>query len=211
MIIGSKHNLAKIEKDPIILIRENKVQRVRKTKSLGVIIDEKLDWKEHVEAISKKASKGIGALRLCKSFVPLNILQILYNALILPYFDYCCLVWNICSITLKTSLQKLQNRAARVITGDSYDIRSEQVLGKLGWKTLEERRGIKLTKYMSKVIEGGCPEILSNLFEKCNKEKYNLRSNGKLLRLSKPNTNSIKRSFSYKGAKVWNQQINKNN
>ena len=39
MIIGSKHNLAK---DPIILIRENKVQRVRKTKSLRVI-DEKLD------------------------------------------------------------------------------------------------------------------------------------------------------------------------
>ena len=112
---------------------------------------------------------------------------------------------------LKTSLQKLQNRAARVITGDSYDIRSEEVLGKLGWKTLDERREIKLTKYMSKVIEGDCPEILSNLFEKCNNEKYNLRSNGKLLRPSKPNTNSIKRSFSYKGAKVWNEQINRNN
>ena len=153
---------------------------------MGVIIDEKLDWKEHIEAISKKASKGIGALRLCKSFVQLDTLQILYNTLILPYFDYCCLVWNNCSTTLKTSLQKLQNRAARVITGDSYDIRSEQVLGKLGWKTLEERREIKLTKYMSKVIVGDCPEILCNLFEKCNKEKYNVRSNGKLLRLSKP-------------------------
>ena len=51
---------------------------------MGVIIDKKLDWKEHVEAISKKASKGIGAVRLCKSFVPLNTLQILYNTLILP-------------------------------------------------------------------------------------------------------------------------------
>ena len=36
---------------------------------------------------------------------------------------------------------------------------------------------------MSKVLEGDCPEILSNLFEKCNHEKNNLRSNGKLLRL----------------------------
>ena len=60
--------------------------------------------------------------------------------------DYFCLAWNNCSITLKTSLQKLQNRAARVITGDSYDIRSEQVFGKSGWKTLEERREIKFTK-----------------------------------------------------------------
>ena len=67
---------------------------------------------------------------------------------------------------------------------------------------------------MSKVIEGDCPEILSNVFEKCNNEKYNLRSNGKHLRLSKPNKNSMKfieRSFSYKGAKVWNHQINNNN
>ena len=36
---------------------------------------------------------------------------------------------------------------------------------------------------MSKVIQGDCTEILSNLFEKCNNEKYNLRSSGKLLRL----------------------------
>jgi hypothetical protein len=128
MIIGSKHiNLAKIEKDPIISIRENKIQRVRKTKSLGVIIDEKLDWKEHIDAICKKVSKGIGALRLCKSLVSLDTLQILYNIIILPYFDNRCLVWNNCSITLKTNLQKLQNRAARIITGDSYDIRSKQV------------------------------------------------------------------------------------
>ena len=74
MIIGSRHNLAKTKKDPIILIREKKIQRVWKTKSLGVIIDEKLDWKEQINAISKKVSKGIGALRLCK-----NTLKILYN------------------------------------------------------------------------------------------------------------------------------------
>ena len=68
-----------------------------------------------------------------------------------------------------------------------------------------------MKKYMSKVIEGDCPEIPSNLFEKCNNEKYYLRSNDKRLRLSKPNTNSTKKSFSYNGAKVWNRQINKNN
>ena len=136
MIIGSRHNLAKIKKDPIISIREKKIQRVRKTKSLEVIIDEKLDWKEQIDAISKKVSKGIGALRLCKSFVPLDTLKILYNTLILPYFDYCCLVWNNCSITLKTNLQKLQNQAARFITGDTYDIRSKQILEKLGLENL---------------------------------------------------------------------------
>ena len=59
---------------------------------------------------------------------------------------------------------------------------------------------------MSKIIDGNCPETISNLFEKCDNPNYNLRSNGKLLRLSKPNLNAMKRSFSYKGAKAWNMQ-----
>lgn len=71
---------------------ENAIKRVRKTKSLGVIIDEKLDWKDHIQSISKKASKGIEALRLYKSFVPLDTLQVLYNTIVLPSFNYCCLV-----------------------------------------------------------------------------------------------------------------------
>ena len=180
------------------------MQRVRKTKMFGSHYNEKLDWKEQIDAISKKVSKGIEALRLCKSFVPLDTLKILYNTLILPYFNYCRLVWNNCSITLKTSLQKLQNRAARIITGDTYDIRSKEILEKLGWKTLEKRRENKLKKYMRKIVEGDCPETISNLFKKCDNPNYNLRRKGKLPRLSKPNTNAMKRSFSYKRAKVWN-------
>ena len=61
-------------------------------------------------------------------------------------------------------MQKLQNRATRIITGDTCDIRSKQILEKLGWKTLEERREDKLKKYMRKIVEGDCPEAISNLF-----------------------------------------------
>ena len=59
----------------------------------------------------------------------------MYHSLVLPYFDYCSLVWNNCSQTLKDKVQRLQNRAARVITGDNYnyDIRSSDIFNKLGW------------------------------------------------------------------------------
>ena len=66
----------------------------------------------------------------------------------LPFFytpcivgkDYCSMVWDNCGKVLKENLQKLHNRAARVITGDTYEIRSFDILKKLNWKTLEERR-----------------------------------------------------------------------
>ena len=208
IIIGSKHNLTKAQTDPIITIGNNNIKRVYKTKSLGIIINDKLNWKENIHSICKKTSKGIGMPRFCKSFVSQNTLKMIYNALILPHFDYCSLVWSNCSETLKLNLQKLQNRVARVITGDNYDVRSKQILLKLGWQTLNERRQNLMEKCMSNVMnDNGRPEIIGYLFEKCNNSNYKLRSNGKFLRLSKPNTNSMKRSFSYMGAKTWNQHL----
>jgi hypothetical protein len=69
-----------------------------------------------------------------------------------------------------------------------------------------------MEKCMSNVMNDNGPEIIGSLFEKCNNSNYNLLirsiSNGKFLRLSKPNTNSMKRSFSYMGAKTWNQHLN---
>ncbi len=47
----------------------------------------------------------------------LNTLICAYNALILPHLDYCCEVWDTIGTTLSDRLQKLQNRAPRVITG----------------------------------------------------------------------------------------------
>ena len=57
-----------------------------------------------------------------KSFVSQDTLKMIYNALILPHFDYCSLVWSNCSETLKLNLQKLQNRTLRVITGDIHEL-----------------------------------------------------------------------------------------
>ena len=64
MIIGSRYHLSKINEYPNINIGGQNIKRVESTKSLGVVIDEKLNWEEHIDNISKKASKGIGAIKL---------------------------------------------------------------------------------------------------------------------------------------------------
>ena len=69
-----------------------------------------------------------------KPYVPKFTLMHVYNALILPNFDYCSLVWDTCTNYLIENLQKLQNRAARVISGKSYEIRSCEILSELGWR-----------------------------------------------------------------------------
>ena len=73
-----------------------------------------------------------------KPFVPLETLKLTYEAPVQPYFNYCCPLWDNCGIGVKDKLQKFQNRAARVITGSTYDIRSIDGLNQLGWETLEK-------------------------------------------------------------------------
>jgi hypothetical protein len=81
MIIGFRSKLSKITENPRIRIGNESLNRVNTTKSLGVIIDDRLRWEDHIDSISKKVSRGIGAIKLIKPFVPESILKQIYNAL----------------------------------------------------------------------------------------------------------------------------------
>ena len=111
-----------------------------------------------------RVSRAIGMIRRAKPYVKIDTLKLMYQSLVLPYFDYCSLVWANCSQTLKNKVQRLQNRAARVITGDSCDIRSKDILNKLGWKNLEERRISQTEAYVTKALQGKCPENINTVF-----------------------------------------------
>ena len=64
----------------------------------------------------------------------------IYQALILPRFDYCSSVWGDCNLTLSDKLQNLQDRAARAITRSNYDTSASSLLNRLNWDDLITRR-----------------------------------------------------------------------
>ena len=67
---------------------------------------------------------SIGAIRRIKKFVPVATLETVYKGLDQPYFEYCSPLWETCGKLLKDKLQLFQSRAARVLRGASYDVRS---------------------------------------------------------------------------------------
>ncbi len=92
-------------------------------------------------------------------------------------------------------LQKLQNRAARVITGKSYDVRSKDILEELSWQQLMERWGNSKAIFMHKVTNNGeYLENISSLFVVKNNENYNLRNNNIDYKLEKAKTNFFKKA-----------------
>jgi hypothetical protein len=87
----------------------------------------------NLNRLSKKIASGIGGLQRIRLFVP-GTLRFIFNSLIQPHFDYCCVVWDNCNKTLADKLQKLQNRAARILTFTSYDANADALLESIGWK-----------------------------------------------------------------------------
>ena len=119
-------------------IRESELEVAQKTKYLGVKTDHSLDWKEQIKAVSAKVSRAVGCLKHAKNFLPRETLKTLYTGIVEPHFRYCCSVWGCCGSTDINQLQKLQSRAARIVTNSSFDSPSRPLIEELGWNTIEQ-------------------------------------------------------------------------
>ena len=119
--IRSRLNIKNLLVEPKIFVGDVLINRVRVMKALGVPVDKFLSWDKHIDNISKKRSSGIGPIKRLKPFVDCETLKSAYNDLVLPHFDCCCGVWDSVGISLSGRLQKIQNRAAKVITGSKNE------------------------------------------------------------------------------------------
>ena len=207
MFIGSRQRLSTAADNPInIHIEGQQINRVCNTKSLGIHIDQHLSWTKHVNEIAKIVSSGIGALKRLRPFICEDSAILLYRALIEPYFDYCCPVWDGLSNELTDKLQELQNRTIRIITKSDFYFSATALRSKLGWDTLCSRRKKHKGKLMFNTINKQAPKYLQDLFKPFSTE-YNLRDKANKLALPKPPTDFLKGSFCYSGAQLWNSLL----
>ena len=163
MVIGSRQCLATFDNHELrVTVDSEPVRQVTSTKTLGLTLDENLTWKNHIEVISKKVSSGIGALK--RVLIDRETAIKVYNGFIEPYFSYCAPVWDGIGVTLSDRLQKLQNRAARVITQSTYDISSRDLLDELQWNSLSINRDKQKAIFMFKTLNGLTPQYLEEMF-----------------------------------------------
>ena len=87
-----------------------------------------------------KVASAIGALKRVRRFIFNQTAFQVYEALIMPHFHYWSPVWDCLSRYLSDKLQKLQNRAARVITKSPFDTSSNRLPSTLDWERLSLRR-----------------------------------------------------------------------
>ena len=104
---------AKVKNHDDVILSNTNLDRVVYTKFLGVIIDDKLNFVNHIAYIKNKISKGMGIIYKARKFLNKSILVNLYNSFVYPYLIYCIEVWgNVYNIHLEPLL-KLQRKIVR--------------------------------------------------------------------------------------------------
>ena len=82
---------------------------------LGVIIDNNLSWKQHIDHVAIKISRTVGLICKLQHFLPRYILLTIYRSLVTPYLTYSLMAWGQAYKSYLEKLFKLQKRALRFI------------------------------------------------------------------------------------------------
>ena len=212
MILSSKQ---RTPKTPLNIITNDmygnptRVEEVDSFKYLGVWIDKNLSWSSHIDHISKKISQRLGVLSRCRKVITQDTALLLYNALVLPLFDYADVVWKTCNKTDLVRLERLQKRGARIILQSGIRERSTVDLFKeLNWLPLSVRLDLHTCILMYKCTHGLTPQYLTDFFTYTSKiHNYNTRQANNLQQNSCKGVQRSKSFFS-SGPLLWNKLPN---
>ena len=176
-------------------------------KCLGITIDEKLNFTEHVSNCCKRAARQLNALARISSFLDFKSRKIIYNSFIMSNFSYSPLVWHFCGRRNNDKIEKIQERALRILYKDktsSYEV----LLRNADSTTVLTHRLRKVLLEVFKSIYGINIPVMNDIFEmRCT--DYDMRRSVKLVQPKRRTTSYGLRSVSYLGPKLWNTLVDK--
>ena len=190
---------------PPVCINNNHIKRVNTIKFLGVFIDDKLSWSQHIGHIRNKISKSIGMLSCARRNLNRDTLKKLYFAFIHPYLNYCLDVWGQCSRYHFQSLFKLQKRAMRVITFSNKIAHSAPLFESLEVLPLQSMYIMSVTLFMYKFYYRLLPPVIDEFFQhNTTIHSHNTRQST-LLHVPIIRSQFSMHSIRFRGVLLWNQ------
>ena len=201
MVISTRRNI--LPRDNLFINREQ-IERVYSTKFLGVIIDEKLNWCEHIKSIKSKISKSIGII--CKARKKLNksVLLTLYYSFVHPYLTYGLEIWGNTYHIYVNLLNVLQKKVIRLIKNVGPRESTIDIFKELRILNLSNLYKVSIAIFMFKYCKNELPFIFHEMFKYCTDiHNYNTRSANQL-NVPFCRLDIAKRQVRFNGVLIWN-------
>jgi hypothetical protein len=156
-------SLRKGDSLPNLIFENTQVNFVQDHKHLGVTLSTNGQWTTHIDNILTSASKTLGIMKKMKFTLSRRALNQIYLSYIRPIIEYSCIVWDGCSESCVDRLEKIQNEAARVVTGLTKSVSLERLYTECGWNSLADRRKSQKLCFMYKVNREIAPSYIMDL------------------------------------------------
>ena len=163
ILFGNRKNIDNV----CISMNNSIITRVRATKFLGVIIDEKLTWKDHISLVRSKLSKTVGIVYRIRHLFNRSALFILYCSLFLTYLTYCAEIWG---NTYKSNTQCifiLQKKIVRIVYGANFRDHTDVIFQDLKILKFYDLVKLKICEVMYRAFNKTLPVNLNIIFTVC--------------------------------------------
>ena len=182
-------------------------QQVSTVKYLGVTFDANLTWKSHINELCQELSKTVEILSKLRYYVNIDVLKMLYNSLIYPFFTYGVHVSGLTYPTYLNSLTALQKRLVRIMTFSEPASHSEPLLKSLNLLKFCDIIHVEIISFVYHWFHKLTPSCFADYLKPISSVHpyYTRQSNNDNLFLNQVQTTQYGlRSLCFSGAKLWN-------
>ena len=185
-----------------ISIQGKMIKSEETVKLLGIQLDYKLNFEQHISELCRKAASQLNVLKRLKQFIGFSEREILVQSFVYSNFNYCPLVWYFSSAKSLQKIEKIQERALRFLYNDHRSSYSE-LLEKSERCTMHVSRLRVLCIEIFKTLKHLNPPFMSDIF-KIKSSRYSSR-NPYDLQHHRPNQVTFgSNSLRSLGPQIWN-------
>ena len=180
------------------------IREVNTHAHLGLILNNKATWHDHVSNLITKADKKLGILKKLKYKCDRNTLLTIYTSYVRSVLEYSDVVWDNIPQDLVNRLETIQIDALRCITGITISASRDNLYKETGLLPLAKRRKLHRLVMFYKIVQGLAPSYLQRLLPNtaANRHQHNIRENRLTPFLC--HTESFQRSFFPQTTRDWN-------
>ena len=183
---------------------DNVITKVHSSKFLGIIIKEKLKRQEHINAVPNKVSKYLGVIYKMNNALPVSILPMLYSILILPYYQYCNVVWACNYPSHLHKISVLQKRAIRILSTAEFRTHVADLFKRHRQLTFVDINKLQIAIFVFKKLNNLLPSVFMDYF-KCNSKLHcHFTRSANNLHTIRYNNNTRYFFIKVQGPIVWN-------
>lgn len=160
----------KIDNKQVLTLYSKPMERVRVFKYLGLWIDDKYTWKNHIEKVETKCKKVLNLMRCLAGLAwgaDREVLLHIYRALLRATLDYGCMVFDIAAKSHLQKLDRMQYRALRLCLGAVNTTPINALLVESSDLPLNLRRTKLSLAYWIRIQGKGNGNIASSVLQNC--------------------------------------------